>query len=36
LPTDLKVERWAVHSNQLALGLYDGTVMFVRIPRDFM
>ncbi|PVF93218.1 WD40 repeat-like protein [Serendipita vermifera] len=36
LPTDLKVERWVAHANQLALGLHDGTIMFVRIPLDFM
>jgi WD40 repeat protein len=36
LPTDLKVRQWTVHANQLALGLHDGTVMFVRVPYEFM
>ncbi|PVG03763.1 WD40 repeat-like protein [Serendipita vermifera] len=36
LPTDLRVEQWLVHTNQLALALHDGTLMFVRIPLDFI
>ncbi|PVG03707.1 WD40 repeat-like protein [Serendipita vermifera] len=36
LPMDLKVEQWLVHANQLALALHNGSLMFVRVPYDFM